>query len=127
MGIRTLRVNNTVPPSIKIGDDFSPYSVFNGPIFPNCLFRYKGISPMAKITLVLLFQYSNLSKTDNPKSYCWPTQSNLANLLGISRTWVNKILQELVDAKFIRIEKTNLQNKSNRYYYLWHSLYEDKC
>jgi hypothetical protein len=129
MTIPILRKNNTVDHTIKFGDAFSPYSNFNGAIIPNCLLRYKNISPTAKLTLVRLFQYAGKDKMGNPKDHCWPTQTTLAEEIGVSRVRMNKIIKELVDNKFLRIVRVKgqdkLLHKPNKYYYLWHPVYSE--
>ncbi|GAG93785.1 unnamed protein product, partial [marine sediment metagenome] len=109
---------------MEIGQPFSAHKIFIGSFIPNALMKCKDLSANAKLAWARLSQYSGV------KDVCWPKQVTLAEEIGISERYIQKVIQELEDKKFIkRIRPTGqdrLMHKSNRYHLLWHEVFEAK-
>jgi len=73
----------------------------------------KKLSPVA-FKLYFVF----LSFADGKSRYCTVRQSTLAKLTGVSRQYVGKFLDELVDAKLLDYSKDpdNKTGRANTYY-----------
>jgi biotin operon repressor len=103
---------------------FNPYRMFVGAYIPNALLRHKEVSAGAKLTWARLAQYAG----KNGKA--WPKLETLADDLGVSKPTVIKYIKELVSAGFIAVDNPKgadrLAHKSNRYYFLWHPIFEDE-
>ena len=84
------------------GDAYSPYKIFEGIFIPNSLVSYSGIGHGEKICLGRLHRYC-LRKT-----YCWPSQEELATELGVSVRTVHEYISNLEGAGFIRVIQRGL-------------------
>lgn len=108
---------------MKVGDFFKPYKIFNGVIIPNAILKYKDLSAMSKLAWGRLAQYAGKN------GQCYPSQDTLADELGISVRYIQKILKELEDQKFIqRINPKKvkrLAHQTNRYKFVWHEVLEE--
>lgn len=108
---------------MEIGQTFSPYKKFQGVFIPNAILEYKEISSSAKLVWGKLAQYCG------KKNFCWPSQEALAEDIGLSVSYIQKILSELIDHQFIRKNnpqgKDKLSHKTNRYQILWHFVFEE--
>jgi DNA-binding MarR family transcriptional regulator len=69
----------------------------------------KDISSNAKMVYIILYTWGNI-----PKEYrdpVWPTQSEIATSLNISRATVNQAIKELVEKKYLEIKRNGKGNK----------------
>lgn len=106
---------------MQIGQVFNPYKIFIGSFIPNALMSYKGLSSTAKLCWARLAQYSG----KNIK--CYPSQDALADEIGVSIIQVKRLIKELVDKRFIDIERSGIdkiQHKTNRYIFRWHECFD---
>jgi hypothetical protein len=108
---------------MNIGDVFNPRRVFVGSFIPNVLMRFKGLSPTAKLCWARLAQY--LGKD----GLAYPSQETLGEEVGVTDRHIRDVLEELQRAGFIfKIAPTGqdkFAHKTNRYGFLWHSIFED--
>lgn len=98
-----------------IGQPFSPYRLFEGAFIPECIMRYAGISPAAKLCWARLARFCGKFRE------CWPRLSVLAEELAVSERSVFSYLRELETDGFILIVQQGLQ-KPNKYLILRHKV-----
>lgn len=103
------------------GESFNPHGLFVGGFIPNCIMRYPGLSPMAKLTWARLQQFAGANGD------CFPSYTTIGEELGISRRHAERAVKELVDKGFIRrispSPRERGAKKTTRYEFLWHSCF----
>ena len=109
---------------MKVGSVFNPFRVFIGAWVPNALMRYPKVSAGAKLCYARLCQYAGR----NGEAY--PSQTTLARELGgLSVRQVQRYINELSIEGFIKVieptDKERGENKTNRYVFLWHDVFEE--
>ena len=107
----------------QAGDRFNPHKLFVGSFIPNALMRCPDISATAKLLWARLAQYAGRD------GKAWPKQATLAEEIGITGRQVRNLLAELMNFGLLLVEAPNgadrLAHKSARYYFLWHSIFDD--
>jgi len=107
----------------RVGDYFNPYRIFIGSFIPNCLMSYPKVSSSAKLLWARLAQYAGREGS------CFPSQEELARQLGVSKRTVVNLVNELTAERLIAVKKMGmtekLQKSSNRYFFLWHKVFEE--
>ena len=107
---------------METGQIFNPYRTFVGSFIPNALMQFRGLSAGAKLVWARLAQFMG------EKGECFPSIETLASETGLVSRYIIKLLFELEQKKFIKIErasgKDKLLHKTNRYYFLWHSIFD---
>jgi len=107
-----------------VSQRFNPYKLFTGSFIPNCLMRYKDLSPSAKLCWARLAQYAG----ENGIAY--PSLDTLAYETGITTRAVIKAIKELVNKGFLEVEKPTgidkLLHKTNRYYFILHDIFRSE-
>lgn len=93
---------------------FSPYGRTGGLLIPKWLVSRKGLNPAAKFLYARMAQYTGQGRT-----YCWPQQTQLAEYMGVSERTIRNLLDELVNAELIEIERPR-QGNPNKYHFLEH-------
>ena len=83
------------PDSFSPGERFIPYKQFYGPVIPNGLIAYDGLSPIAKLA------WGALAFDGGPNGKCYPSIRTLADDLGVSRRHAVNIISELIEHKFL--------------------------
>lgn len=95
---------------------YNPYKLFVGSFIPNWLLQCSAISSTAKLCYARLAQYAG------EKGYCYPSQAQLAQEIGIGVRQVIRVLKELENKGFIEVEKPQNKDKlrhfRNKYYFI---------
>jgi hypothetical protein len=106
--------------SLRVGEPFNPFGLFNGSWIPEVLLRAKGISPGAKLI------YGRLTRYAGTDGECYPAVPTLAAEVALSVRQTQKYLSELERVGLIRrIPKISKSGQtSNDYVFLWHTLFE---
>lgn len=98
---------------LSVGEPFSPFRQFDGPVFPVSLFADPSLSPEAKIVLLRLFNYCGR------KDHCNPGLPRLAADCALSEDRIGRALKELTAGR--RIErKRNGPGRTASIRLLWH-------
>jgi len=107
--------------SLRVGQPFNPFKLFNGIFIPEALVLTKLISPGAKLA------YGRLTRYSGQNGRCYPSVPRLASEIGVSVRQAQRYLAELDRQGFIRrIERCDGSGQnSNVYVFLWHPLFED--
>jgi hypothetical protein len=66
--------------SLRIGQPFKPYKLFNGIFVPEALLKYRSLSAGAKLA------YGRLVRYAGEDGGCWPAIQTIAAELGIGPT-----------------------------------------
>lgn len=93
------------------GQEFSPYKLFYGIFIPECLMAYRGLTCTAKCV------WGTLARRAGKNTSVSPSQGELADMCGISRSTCISALQELEKQHFIVSEG---QREIKRYTFLLH-------
>jgi len=108
---------------MQIGESFSPYKMFVGAFIPTAILANPDLRPSAKLVYGRLCQYAGKD------GYAFPKQETLAQECGLAPRSIQAPLDELVKIGLIRVirpeGKNRLMHKSNRYEFLWHSMFDD--
>jgi hypothetical protein len=109
---------------MNIGDIFNPNRIFDGVKIPYAISRNNNLSPSAKLC------YGQLCRYTDDSGVCNPSQSVLAEDLGISERQIRNIIKELEDNKFIVIKpptgEERLIHINNQYIFPWHPTFEQE-
>jgi hypothetical protein len=107
--------------SLRVGQPFNPFRLFQGIWIPEALLRMKGILPGAKLI------YGQLARYAGPDGDCYPAVPTLASKVAISVRQTQKYLAELEGIGLIRrIPRISESGQtSNAYVFLWHPLFEE--
>jgi len=101
---------------------FNPYGTYNSFNLPFCLTKFPGLSSSAKILWSILVYHAGRD------GKCFPSQELLAEEMSLSRQQINNLIRELVQAKFIKINKPQgqevLLHFNNSYSFLLHPILE---
>ena len=105
--------------SLKVGQPFNPFGVFNGIFIAEALVRATSISAGAKLT------YGRLARYAGQDGDCHPAVPTLAAEIGMSVRQTQYYLAELERKKLIRrrIRLSKSGQTSNAYEFLWHPLF----
>lgn len=103
---------------MKVGEPFSPYRVFTGIFIPDALVAYTGISAAEKICLARLYKYAGRTQK------CWPGQDELAAELGADIRSVQRYIQHLQEAGFIKVQQRGM-GTTNEYVMIGHRVFEE--
>lgn len=107
---------------MQTGDRFVPHNIFVGMFIPNSLAQYKCLSPYAKLVWGRLAQYAG---TDG---VCFPKVDSIAEELGCDKRTVQRAIKELCKEDFLEVESVYDDKcggqKTNRYYFLWHRIFD---
>jgi Helix-turn-helix domain len=82
--------------SLRVGEPFNPFGLFNGIFIPEALMRAKSISPGAKLT------YERLARYAGHDGNCYPSLRTLASEIGAGVRQVQRYAAELEKARFVR-------------------------
>jgi len=106
--------------SLRVGQPFNPFGVFNGIWIPDPLVRTRVISPGAKIV------YGRLARYAGADGQCYPAIPTLADEIGVSARQTQHYLAELERNQLIRRVPRFSQNgqQSNAFEFLWHPTLE---
>ncbi len=111
--------------TLYIGQDFNPYRMFTGIFIPAALAAWPGISPGAKLV------YGRLCRYAGSNGEAWPKQKVLARQVGLTLSGLRKCLEALERVKLIRVTtpkgQDKVQHRTNRYRFLWHSMFAETC
>jgi hypothetical protein len=103
---------------LSVGQRFNPFKVFNGVFVPDPLFYVDGLSDGARLCFGVLARFAG----QDGRAY--PSYERLALCLNRSRIQVMRRVRELVKVGLIEVEKTET---TNRYYFLWHPIFDTEC
>jgi len=107
---------------MKAGEIFNPYGLLKGAYIPNAIMKNPELSYPAKILYARLLQYAGNN------GVCYPAIETLAEEIAASKQYVIKLLKELESKSFIKRQKPTgkekLLHKTNRYFFLWHPVFE---
>jgi len=105
--------------SLRVGQPFNPFGLFNGIFIPEALVRATGISPGAKIALGRLARYAG------ENGDCYPSVPTLAGELGMSERQIQRYVAELERVALIRRVPRVAESgqTSNVFVFLWHSIF----
>lgn len=106
--------------SLRVGQPFNPFGLFNGIWIPEVLVRAKGISPGAKLV------YGRLARYAGRGGDCYPAVSTVASEVGLKARQTQRYLAELEGMELIRrVPRISGSGQgSNVYVFLWHALLE---
>lgn len=96
-----------------------PRSIARGIWLPESVMRLTEISASAKLLLMTLHWMCG------SKCYCWPSQTLLADRIGVTSRTVKNLVRELAERDFIRVKRI-AKNHRNRYYMLLHAAFQVK-
>ena len=102
----------------NIGDPFNPFGMFNGIWIPESLLKCSAISPSAKLL------YGQLARFAGKDGRCFPSVRTLASELGMADRQVQRLIEELCTAGFLRKDAQYRLNGSqtvNTYVFLYHA------
>ena len=102
-----------------VGDVFNPYSLFNGAFIPEALCRLASVPPGAKIC------YGRLVRYGGEDGKCHPSVPTIAAEIGVSDRQCRTYLRQLEEQRFVR-RASRGKGHSNRYEFLWHSVFQDE-
>ena len=107
---------------METGERFIPMRLFKGVFIPTCIASHKTLTANDKLV------WGQLNNHAGTNGVCYPKQTLLAEELGISERTVRTSIQNLIDYKFIAVEKaTGVQRRmhySTQYYFIWNEDYE---
>jgi len=96
---------------------YNPYNQYTGCIIPHWLLIRKEVSPPAKLIWVQMVNHGR-------EGFCFPSQQQLSEECGLSKSTVKRGLKELIDLKLIRVENPRgadrLKHFNNVYFFLTH-------
>lgn len=108
---------------MKVGEPFNPYKMFVGSFIPNCIMRCRQLSPIDKLVWARLTQYAGES------GICYPSQTLLAEEIGVGSASIKRSIRILVDMKLLKVRKPTGQERllhtHNKYFFLWNDIFED--
>lgn len=108
---------------VEIGNIFNPSNLFVGLFIPNCITKYPGLTPNAKLLWGRLAQFAG------KKDECWPSRETLADELGMSVHSIDRPIKELIAQGFVKkinpTGKDRLTHKTARYSFLWHEIFDE--
>ncbi|WP_157871252.1 helix-turn-helix domain-containing protein [Pseudodesulfovibrio piezophilus] len=99
-----------------------PYKLFVGLFIPDIVASFDGLQLSSKLV------WGKLAQHAGETGDCFPGVDTIAEGLGCSGRTVQRCLNELIEKKFIEVErcfrkKSRLQT-TNRYYFLWHPIFD---
>lgn len=107
--------------SLRVGEPFNPFKLFNGIFIPEALVRTGLVSPGAKLA------YGRLTRYAGQEGNCYPSVPTLASEIGVSVRQAQRYLAELDENAFIqRIPRRSESGQgSNAYVFLWHPIFDE--
>ena len=102
---------------LQVGERFNPYQRFDGIFIPEAIYKYRGISPGAKLV------YGRLCRYAGANGDAYPAVATLGNELGISREQTRLYLRELEALKFIQSDPE--PGYRSHYFFLWHQAFSN--
>lgn len=105
--------------SIRPGEPFNPYRMFNGLFIPEALARYTLISAGAKLA------WGRLARYAGEDGCCYPTVKTLGAEIGVGERQAQKYIAELERTALIRRVSrfADGAQTSNAFEFLWHELF----
>lgn len=101
---------------MKPGEPFNPYRRYPGALIPEPIYKYRGLSPGAKV------MYGRLCRYGGEDGKVFPAIATLGEELGIGSTQARQYVHELAAKRFIGIDSES--GKVSSYTFLWHDAFE---
>lgn len=113
------RKDNSFSGALVAGQRFNPFNIFTGVYIPEVLARYRGLSPLAKIT------WGRLARYAGENGECYPSLETLASEVAVKKRRICQVVQELMKKGFIDREKRYGRGgqTSNAYFFLAHPVF----